>query len=263
MVDEKEIVQLKMRNGDNHPDGVTFYDVHGMKYLFNTTTRATSQISSVPDYEMLAGTRNLSARLSDSPKLLMSGNGIFRRLCIVDDAREMHDMEYNGDLMYNIEADSQMHYLIFKNIRYGSMPMDDYSANFRIRGNFKRVAFLASEIKDTKITIISETNPEVFIVGSDVSDSMIEIINNDGVPHSTNKIRRSDETLSDHDMSMLVDYIRSGDSDIIDESEDSGSEIFGAGVAACLAIAGIVAAKSARSKKTYARKVEFSNVARK
>lgn len=179
--------------------------------------------------------------------MLITGNGIFKRFRAITDPREISDIEYYGDIMYNMEADSETGYLIFNNIRFSSPPMSDYDGNFRIRGNFKRVAFIASQIKDTKITIISDDNPEIFIVGSDIGDSMISIIDNNGNPHEGDKIRYSTTMPDESRLASLLDYIRSDSPDILEEQDDSGvSGLLGAGIVACLAAAGMAVAQSSR-----------------
>lgn len=56
MHDDQEVIQVKMCWVEEHPEGVIFYDVKGIKYLFNTSSGATTKLSTIPDVEMLSRT---------------------------------------------------------------------------------------------------------------------------------------------------------------------------------------------------------------
>lgn len=241
-----------LKNPEFHPDGSVFYDVHGYKYLLNDSTKAVTRLIDRPDPSALQDLHSLAGMPDDEISLrrvaAMSGNGVFRRMSRRTDPRELYDIEYQGELMYNMEADADMHYLILDRVNISALNAEGISGELSIRGSFKRIAIINSDITNAKITVISDTNPEIFIVGSDLSESSLRIVGDNGSEYEFDKIRISSELPPMEKLEQLLDYIRSDDDDVLDDNCDG--DVFGLEAAACLAVAGFMAAvKAVRSKK--------------
>ena len=249
---------------DHHPDGTVFYDVYGYKFLLHNDTKVVTKLSDEPDATILHNLRSVSGSpLTDAllrRAVVMSGNGVFRRLSYRKDPRELCDAEYQGELMYNMESDADMHYLMFNRVDISPLESESISGNLTIRGSFKRIAIIDSNIIDAKITIISDRNPEIFIIGSNMSESSLRIVDGNGNEYVSDKIRVSNAMPPPDELNQLIDYIRSDEDDILDEDDDSPSDnsIFGIGTAACLAMVGMMAAaKSMKSKRVVVEECKY------
>jgi len=263
--DRIEEDQVKLVWPERRSDGVVFYDVHGYKYLFNTGTNKVSQLTFEPDTRALAEMKSYAGSIGDPfyrPTVVICGEGIFARISKLNDPREISKIEYYGDLMYNMEADADLNYLVISDITFSSDGTDAFCGNFTIRGDFKRIAILDSFIADTKLTIISKTNPEIFIIGSNMNKSSIHIVDYNGEPYNVDKIRIAEREVSADERRAILEYVRSDSRDVLESETDCESSGFGANIAAWLAVAGLVAAASPkkRIKRHIQKKVHQSQV---
>jgi hypothetical protein len=250
---EKEIAQCRIERREFHPDGSIFYDVHGHKYLLNSHTKSVTRLTEEPDLEIYHALSSLAGHengdLYYRRAAAMCGNGIFRRMSRRLDPRELYDIEYEGELMYNMEADADLQYVILNRVKFSPLPLSDYPGQMTIRGSFKRIAIINSQFVDTKIMIISDINPEIFIIGSNMSASSVQIVDNNGREYDSDKIRISETMPSDEELEQLLDYIRSDADDILEEDVvEEGAGGLAASAAACLAFAGLIAATKAKKK---------------
>jgi len=244
-----EISPIEMRWGEVHDDGVVFYDAHGSKFLCDYNNKIHKL--GVAGAEVADLMYHLSPNaVKSKPAATMCGEGAFHRISMQADPREMNDIGYRGDMIYNMDADADLGYLIIKNSSFSNIDEGDV---LRIRGNLKKIAIVCSSVTDIPIKIISNTNPEIFIIGSYTSNSSIEVVNDQGVPYDDTNVVISGVSVSNADMESILSYVRRDDSlDTQDDVETTISST-GIGMAACLAVAGIAAVLSSKSSHVISK----------
>lgn len=241
----KEMKNFNLEWREEHPEGYVFFDIHGHKYLFNKSNNKVEKLSSVPDMGVLSEINLPLINKISRPVCVISGKGTFENFIQEGDPREIERMEYSGDMIYNLEADASTQYLIFNQSKYYSRGAA--KGEFRIRGSFKRIAIVESDIINTKIQIITDQNPEIFIIGSNIELSDIEVINNNGEPYSKDRMMISETMPDAQSVRDLLEYVRSDEPDV--STDDANDSSVGVGVAAALAVAGMFAASAVNKKK--------------
>jgi hypothetical protein len=160
-------------------------------------------------------------------------------------------------MMYNMEADRDLGYLIINRMKFGPSDHDGLPGSLTIRGSFKRVLLVDCDIVSSKINIISDINPEIFIVSSNVSTSALSVTDDDANEHPKDRLYFSDSMPSEEEYARLVEYVKSNSDHFISEPPTASDGLSATlGAAACLAVASLVAI-SGNNKKSVAKEVSY------